>query len=151
MAIRVEEMLSARLVPRTEDVPVPDLASWADGKPTWKVRGLNANELVKVDLANRRNDQKNALLAAFDGSMSEITDATKAFMGKGATIESEYVRWLKIFELGAVDPPGSEEVAVFLGENYPVVLKQLINTILALSGKGAEPEKKPSGCGETAE
>jgi hypothetical protein len=152
MPLRAEEFLSARLALRTADVPVPDLAGWFDGPPVWKVRGLDANEIAKVDLADRRHEQTAAMVAALDaGSATEITDAVRSMLGRGTDIESVYARQIEIVTLGSVDPPGDHALSAKLGEKFPVVFKTLFNTIMGLTGKGAEPEKKPSGCGETAE
>jgi hypothetical protein len=151
MSLRTEEFLSARLVVRTEDIPVPDLAAWFDGPPIWRVRALDANEMAKVDQADRRQEQTAALVAALDtGQAAEITDAVRGMLGKTADIESLYARQLEIVTLGSVDPPGEHALSARLGEKFPVIFKQLFLAIMRLTGKGAEPEKKPNGCGETA-
>lgn len=152
MGLRAEEFLSARLALRTADVPVPDLASWFDGPAVWRVRGLDANELAKVELADRRHEQTAAMVAALDaGAANEITDAVRSMLGRGTDIESVYARQIEIVTLGSVDPPGDHALSAKLGEKFPVTFKTLFNAIMGLTGKGAEPEKKPNGCGETAE
>jgi hypothetical protein len=151
MSLRAEEFLSARLVLRTEDVAVPDLAAWFDGPPIWKVRGLDSNELAKVDMADRRHEQTAAMVAAFDaGAASEITDAVRSMLGRGTDIESIYARQIEIVTLGSVDPPGDHALSAKLGEKFPVIFKQLFRAIMELTGRGAEPEKKPQGSTETA-
>jgi hypothetical protein len=140
-----DSFASAQLVLRTEAVPVPDLAQWfSDGTPVWKVRGLEANELAKIDQAERRNEAVEALAEALsDGTAAQITESVREVLGRTAGIESVYARQIEILVLGSVEPPCSHAIAAKLGEAFPVVFKTLVNSILSLTGQGAESPKKP--------
>lgn len=135
---------SAPLSLRTADVPVPDLAAWFDGPAIWQVRGLNANELAKVDQAERRHEAAEALAEALaSGTAEQITEGVREVLGRRGTIESVYARQIEILVLGSVQPAISHAHAAKLGESFPLVFKTLLNHILTLTGQGAEAAKKP--------
>jgi hypothetical protein len=135
---------AAPLALRTSAVPVPDLAAWFEGPAVWRVRGLDANELAKVDQAERRNEAAAALAEALtSGAAAQITEGVREALGRTGAIEDIYARQIEILVLGSVDPVISHAHAAKLGETFPVVFKGLLNTILTLTGQGAEAPKKP--------
>ena len=141
---------SAPLALRTEEVPVPDLATWFDGPATWRVRGLDANDLAKVDQAERRNEAAEALAEALSsGTAAQITEGVREVLGRSGAIESVYARQIEILVLGSVEPPCTHALAAKLGETFPVPFKQIVNAILSLTGQGADAPKKPAASTET--
>ena len=135
---------SAPLALRTEEVPMPDLAVWFDGPALWLVRGLDANELAKVDQAERRNEAAAALAEALtNGTAAQIVESVREVLGRTGAIESVYARQIEILVLGSVEPVISHAVAAKLGECFPVPFKVLVNAILSLTGQGADAPKKP--------
>jgi len=147
MGFKSEEFMASRMVPRTEEVDVPDMAEWfGDGdKPVWKVRGLTGKELGRADVAAVKNKELKAVL---DGLMSKnskrITKAIEKMIQPDVTEED--AKRIAYFQYGSVEPEGSEELAVKVWTAFPVEFRLITNRILALTGKGHEPgEPKPSG------
>lgn len=150
MSFKADAFTGAQLALRTADVPVPDLAAWFEGTPVWRVRGLCANELAKVDQAERRNEAAEALAEALSsGTAADITAGVREVLGRSGAIESVYARQVEILVLGSVEPAIDHAVAAKLGECFPVPFKQLLNTILTLTGQGADAPKKPDASTET--
>jgi hypothetical protein len=144
MAFQVAAFVGASLALRTTDVPVPDLERWFEGPAVWRVRGLNANELAKVDMAERRNEAAGALAEALaNGAAAEIVAGVREVLGRDGGIEPIYARQIEILVLGSVEPMISHAIAAKLGECFPVPFKALLNTILTLTGQGSEAPKKP--------
>lgn len=150
MAFRAERFGSAALAWPSVPVEVPDLAEWFEGEPAvWRVRGLNANELAKVEMAERRGAAIEALSAALaDGTAEEITAGVRGLIGRSGAIEEIYARQIEMLVLGSVEPRVDHIVAAKLGECFPVVFKTLVNAILAATGQGASAPKKPEASTE---
>lgn len=150
MAFQSERFQAAMLSWPVVDVPVPDLAQWFAGSPVWRVRGLSANELAKVEQADRRAAIAEALSAAIaSGAAREIADGVRDLLGRSAAIEEVYARQIEILVLGSVDPVVDHALAARLGEMAPVTFKALVNAILAATGQGATAPKKPAASTET--
>jgi hypothetical protein len=145
--------LSAGLALRTRKVPVPDLAEFfGDGEPEWLVRGLNANELCRSNEAKSRHGLERSLAAALANSVhGEKVAAIQEALGRSGSTEADFARRIEILAAGSVEPECSVEMAVKLGETFPVPFFALTNAILELTGQGSEVEKKPPTSGETPE
>ena len=144
MGFLAERFAGASLEWPTVTVQVPDLGEWFEGAPVWRVRGLCANDLAKVELADRRAAVVEALTAALaGGTAAEITAETRALLGRSAGIEEVYARQIEILVLGSVAPVMDHALAAKLGETQPVTFKALVNAILAATGQGATAPKKP--------
>ncbi len=154
MTFHADAFASASLSMPESDVDVADLAAWFDPgeKPVWRVRGLNGNDLVKIEMAERRGQAAAALAAAIEsGAAKEITASVRALLGRTDDIEAVYAKQLEALVLGSVAPAISHEHAAKLGEAYPVVFKRLFNEINRLTGEGAHAEKKPRSSGRPPE
>ena len=150
MSFRADRFLSAQLAPRTAVVAVPDIAAWFDGPAEWMVRGLSANELVKVELADRRMKMREAFHDALrSGSADEITAGVRDELGLSGSIEDVYARQVEMVVLGSVDPVIDHSHAAKLGETYPIIFKELFSKISVLTGLGAEAAKKPEASTES--
>ncbi len=135
-------------VHRTQEVPVPELKDWfTDGDPAvFVVRGLTANEIARANGASDAHRRAAALADALTGgSKSEITNAVKASLGRGTDLEPDIPRRMEMVCAGCVSPPCDMDMARTLQEYHGVILFNLSNVILSLSGQGSDVEKKPSG------
>lgn len=135
---------SAKLAPRTQDVPVPDLAAWfGDDKPVWTVRGLTGNEVAKARQASESRRRESAFAAALaNGSKSELIAEVQAAIGRGDDVEPDLARRLEMLTLGSVEPACTLDVAVRLAEHFPTTFYQLTDRILQLTGLGSDVQKK---------
>lgn len=150
MPFLAERFEQAGLTWPTVEVPVPDLAPWFEGPAVWRVRGLNANELAKVEQADRRAAVVEALTAALaSGAAADITGSVRDLIGRSGAIEEVYARQIEILVLGSVEPVVDHALAARLGETQPVTFKALVNAILAATGQGASAPKKPEASTET--
>lgn len=152
MGLDQAAFFGARLAMPTRAVPVPDLAPWfgPDDAALWTVRGLNANELAHVESAEQRLGGLKALAEALsDGTAAEISAGVRAVLAPGAEIAPVYARQIDILVSGSVEPRIAHSTAAKLGECFPVTFKTLVNTILELTGQGAEAPKKPPASTET--
>lgn len=145
MTFQSDRFLTAPLTLRTAEVAVPDLAAWFDGEPVWRVRGLNANEMAKVEQAERRQQVAEALAEALQaGNVAEIAAGVREVLGRSVAIESVYARQIELLVIGSVEPAIDHAHAAKLGECYPVTFKTIVNKVLELTGQGAEAaSKKP--------
>jgi len=151
MSFDSKKFLKTKFVPRTEDMPVPDLqAFFPEGaKAVWKVRGLTGQELGRAADAADRN--KN-IIAILEGLTSEAAkdkaEAVKELLGIGGSTPADIAKRLEHLTLGSVDPACTLDLAVRLCEVFPVEFYQLTNKIVELTGRGQMPGKQPPS-GET--
>jgi len=138
--------------PRTEAVPVPDLAAWFGGDrkaARWTVRGLTGAELARV---NEAQAAAKDLAAIAEGIVSpekrEKVDALRKLLGLADDVPAELVRRIEMLEIASVEPTVDRAVLVKLAANYPVEFYQLTNAITRLTGEGHVPGKA-GGSGET--
>jgi len=147
----LKKFKAAKLEPRIEAVPVPDLKDFfADGSaPVWTVRGLTGHELGQVyeDVEKNRN-----LAAVLDGlistDMTEKVAALKADLGLDENTPNDVVRRMAMLRIGSVDPEVDRDTAVKLCTHFPIEFMTLTNKITVLTGRGAEVKKKPPISGE---
>lgn len=159
MGFDTDGFLRAELVQRRECVAVPELAAFfsADDQaptqpPTWTVRAISAGEIARADAAKHRHSREAALAQALaGGSAAAVIRELQGAMGRDpAQTEPDLARRLEILAAGSLDPPCSLELGSKLATHYPSVFYKLTNTILTLSGRGSDAEKKPSSSGPTA-
>jgi hypothetical protein len=149
----VQAFLAATLQPRQESVPVPELAHWLQpgAEAVWVVRGLTAAELSRADaaaangLANVR-----ALVSALAGDGTDKAHAFRQALGlSNEDVPADISRRIEMLAAGSVSPvlgPDNRDVAVKMAEQYAGRFYQLTNTIVNLTGQGAELGKpKRSG------
>jgi hypothetical protein len=150
MPFDTKKFLKTKFQPRTEEVPVKNLADFfAPGeKPVWIVRGLTGQELGRANEAVEKNKNVAAILDALIGSTSqEKADAIKSAIGLDAgQTPADVVKRLDHLVMGSVAPVCTQEMAVRVCEAYPIEFFMLTNAILKLSGQGQTAGKqKPSG------
>lgn len=155
MTFNADAFASASLAMPERDVDVPCLSQWfADGAATvWRVRGLNANQLVKVELAPQRRQNRMALEEALQaGNYKEIVaSARDALGGDGDEIEPYYVRKIESIVLAVVEPKVSHQHVAKVGECFPAYFDRLWKVVNELTGEGASAEKKPLRSGPPPE
>lgn len=138
---------SAAFKRREEDVPVKDLRDWFKGTkkgevPIWRVRGMTGEELARVNEAQARNRNKNAVIDALSSDNQEkMTDAIKELIGTGNSVPDDLARRIEMLTIASVAPECSHQVAVKLAEAFPVEFYDLTNKITTLTGLGSEPGK----------
>jgi hypothetical protein len=144
-----KKFLKTKFTPRTEEVPVPDLADFfPDGaKAVWKVRGLTGHELGRANEAADRNKNVVAILEGIaSGVAKEQTEAVKQLLGVAGSTPHDIAKRLEHLVLGSMDPPCTPDLAVRLCETFPVEFFQITNRIVELTGRGQMPGKQqPSG------
>jgi len=147
MQFDADKFASAAFKRREEDVPVKDLAAWFKGTkegevPVWRVRGLTGEELARVNEAQARNRNKNAVIDALNSDKSEkMTDAIKELIGTGNSVPDDLARRIEMLTIGSVAPECTHQVAVKLAEAFPVEFYELTTKITQLTGLGSEPGK----------
>ncbi len=153
----IQKFLNAALTPRTEEVPVPELADWfAEGEPAaWIVRGLTAAEMGRArEAAERGLDNVRALVTALSGDGSDKVSAIrKAFGLADDDVPADVSRRIEMLAAGSVAPAlgaDNRDVAVKLAEAFPTTFFNLTNKIIVLTGQGAEMGK-PKRSGKTPE
>lgn len=151
--------------PREADVPVPDLAAFFKGKaktgedgkeqpPVWRVRGLSGAELARVNEAQTRNRDRNAIAQGLlSGQDEKVTEAVRALVGDGDSVPDDMAKRLEMLVIGSVDPVITHPVAVKLSAAYPIEFYQLTTKITQLTGLGSEPgkPKRSSGTRKSAQ
>lgn len=147
MAFKKTEFLSARLVPREEEIQVPDLAEWFEEgtEAVWKVRGLSGQELGKATAAAEKNREVRAILEGLQSKNSKrIAEAVRGLVDPDTPVD--VAKRITMLHLGSVEPEGTEELALKMCREFPVEFFSITNKILELTGKGATSgELKPSG------
>lgn len=144
-----KSFLKTKMVPRTEGVPVPDLAAFfPEGeKPLWTVRGLTGQELGQANEAAAKNKVVGATLDAISSlSAREQVEEIKNALGLGKGVPDDVAKRIEYLALGSVTPAITQDVAVKLCETFPAEFYELTTAIVRLTGKGHEEKKsKPSG------
>lgn len=145
----IQKFLNAALAPRTEEVPVPELAAWfgEETSPTWTIRGLTAAEMGRAREAAEegRTDNMRALVSALAGDGDKVSAIRKAFGLAEDDVPGDVSRRIEMLAAGTVSPDlGAEkrEVAVKLSETFPTLFYNLTNKIIVLTGQGAELGKQ---------
>jgi hypothetical protein len=139
-----------------QDFPVPALRGWfAEGEdPVWPIRGLTANDLVRIRNAGAYQNREKALASALmTGDVAAISAATKNALGRGDDVEPDTASRIETICLGSRFPDLSDEqirsMAVKLEHDYPFAFIAISNAITALSGQDPDPKKKPTSSSPT--
>lgn len=148
--------MKTAFVPRTENVPVPDLKDFfgEGAEPVWIVRGLTGHELGQVNEAKERSRNIEAILSAIvSDKSSDKTDAVKQLIGLDGSTPADIVRRIEMLKIGSIDPVADQELSVKMCTHFPIEFLQLTNAITRLTGQGAQVKKKltPSGAAPTSE
>ena len=128
---------------------MPELTAWfgADAPAVWTVRGLSAAELSRANEAGSGGlDKARAMVAALAGDGDKAAAIRGALGLSDEDVPADISRRIDMLAAGSVQPVlGLEgrDVAVKLAETFPTTFYQLTNTIVNLTGQGAEPGKQP--------
>ena len=144
MGFNSDAFLTARLTPRTADVPVPGLADWfdPDSPAVWQVRGLTGQELGRAKQAVESRKDLAALVSGIVGGQSqEKAAAARKLMNIDDSVPANVALNIHLVALGSVSPVCCEDMAVLLCTAFPVEFQILARKILELTGQGHEPGK----------
>ena len=145
-----KKFLKTKFIPRTEEVPVPDLKDFfPEGvKPVWIVRGLTGQEIGRANEAPENFRKMGAIMEGLTSQISkENAEAIKKLIGMGAdAVVDDTAKRISYLTVGSVDPPCSLDLAVHLCTHFPGEFIMLSNSIRTLSTLGHVPGKQtPSG------
>lgn len=141
----------AEFRPRTERVPVPELADFfAPGEPTeWEVRNLTAAEIQRANDAKQRQAAVRTIVDAIATAGDQAASIRK-YLGISNDTPGEVAKRLEMLVSGSVSPRIELQQAVKLAEHYPIAFLSLTNHILELTGKGADLVKPAAASQTTA-
>lgn len=149
MPFDTKKFLKEKFVPRTEDVPVPDMKVWfVEGeKPVWTVRGMTGQELGRASEAAERNKSIGAILEGLLAQESkEKTHAVKELLGMAGGTPPDIAKRIEWLIMASVQPVCTLDLALKVCEVFPIEFFQITNVIMQLTGRGQVPGKqKPSG------
>ncbi len=145
MGFMANDFKRARLVPRTETLPVPDLLQWFDSSsPEWTVRGLSGNELARCrDMAEKN---RKTISAIIDALSSETTKDTVSAVVELSGVDKSSIPMfsalrMELLVAGSVNPPCDIEIAAKLNMAHPTEFLLLTKAIMRLTGLGYVPGK----------
>lgn len=150
MPFNTTKFKKTKYQPRTEQVPVPDLAYLFDPgeTPTITVQGLTGEQLANANESSTRNKQLSALVDAIaSGNAQESAEQIKTALGLTTDkVPDDIAKRIEHLISGMVEPTCTREMAVKLFTVHPIEAYQLSNKILQLTGKGQTPgELRASG------
>ena len=132
---------------REASVPVPDLAHFfkdlEEGQtPVWLVRGLEGEELARVNESQERSANLVAVTEALmTGQPDQLKDTVNQLLGHTGEVPSDLARRQAILVAGSVAPKVSQQVAVKLAKAHPIEFYSLTTEIIRLTGLGSVPGK----------
>jgi len=140
---------SERRSPRTEEIKVPQLADYFDGKdPLFKVRGLSAAELGRCKEAAQRQRDTAKMAAALIGGDADAKAKALQQLADGPEVPDDVCQRIEMLATACVDPKLQHSDAVLLSEDCPTEFYQLTNKIIELTGAG-RVLGKPNASGKT--
>ena len=143
MGFKTKEFKKARLSPRTETIPLPDLADWFDGPAEWTVKSLSGNELARCkEKAARNRKTITAIIEALSTERTEdAVSAVKTLTGTDGAVPMSVSLRIELLVAGSVDPACDIEIAAKLNMAHPAEFQVLTKTIMRLTGLGYAPGK----------
>jgi hypothetical protein len=129
---------------RTKTIQAPSVED-PEIFPEGSIREFVAQNLEGPEVAFARERVKKnkamaELLDKFMGSsIPKVVEAAKEQLGLSDLLPSDYVYRIALIEFGTQSPEMSQEKAVRLGKNSPVVFYSLSDEILGLTAMGAQP------------
>ena len=141
MAFDVKAFNKAKFQPREERVLLPELAAFFGEKeePAFVVRGLTGEEIARAEeMAEGRKDLAKVLEGLASRQGGEKAEAIKELMGLADGVPGTLAKRLEQVAVGLVNPKLDMAGVVKFAANFPVQFYMVSNTILALSGKGAD-------------
>jgi hypothetical protein len=140
MGFKTKEFKKARLAPRTETIPLPDLADWFDGPAEWTVKSLSGNDLARCkEKAARNRKTITAIIEAL--STEDVVAAVKCMTGTDGAIPMSAALRIELLVAGSVEPTCDIELAAKLNMAHPAEFQVLTKTIMRLTGLGYAPGK----------
>jgi len=142
---------AAKMEPRREKMPVPDLAAFfkPGETPEWEVRGLTAREWA----VSLEAEQKYATVSAVATTLQQAgveVQAMRRIVGLTKATPSELAKRLELFVMGSVNPTVNLEQAVLLAERFALDFWVIVSKIINLTGKGFDLAK-PAAASQTTQ
>ncbi|TYT73252.1 hypothetical protein [Desulfobotulus mexicanus] len=138
----VQAFLRAAVRPRTRRLPAPQglhIFFEDPAEAEFEVRGLNGEELARVRSTVERNRDMTAIVEKIFGDREEKVSAIRELMGLDSeTLPDDLARRMAIISGGCMSPELDEQAAAKLFLVLPVFGYTLSDTILQLTGEGAE-------------
>ena len=154
MGFDLKKFEKAKFEPRTENVPVPALKQFfADNeKPEFTIRGLEGEEMARVNEAQSKHSNIQAVIDALVGKASqEKVEALQKTLGLSNDMPSDLIRRVEILRIGCVEPKLDAQLAAKIFRVAPVEAYDLSSKIQILSGQGMRlGEPKASGKKQTS-
>jgi len=134
---------------RTEDVDVPELKGWfdVDEKPVFKIKGLSHRELAIAE-ENGTRKSGDIIIKALAGTSQEKEKAIRQIAGYEDGTPSDTAKRIEHLIAGCVEPKMELQTAVKIAAHFPIVLIQVTNKILQLTGLGSNAVEKPEPSGK---
>lgn len=149
MAFNSKKFMKTEFQPRTQKVPVPDMADWfdQDTPAEFTVRGLTGNELaITHEAVDKHRNIAGLISGLLSGQSQEKIEAIRTSLGVTEDVPGEIARRLEMITTACIDPHLDMDVAVKIAQVYPIEFYEITNTITKLTGQGQIPGKsKPSG------
>jgi len=127
-------------------IPVPGGDPLKPVEQVFKVKGLTAEELARIDqvVDNNKNLQAllDAVIKADSGDLKSRLDAIKELAGMSNDIPASHVKKLAIFRAGCVNPEFNQADAVKFSNVHPIEFIMISNKIYELTGLGQQVKKK---------
>jgi len=141
--VDLQKFLQAQFSVREATVKVPPALKDYFGDK-WRVRALTAAELARANEVSQRTDSIKALVSAMAGNGDKAAAIRESLGLADEEVPADISRRIEMIAAGSVEPKlGFEhrDVAVRLAETFPTFFYELSNSILNLTGSGAEPGK----------
>lgn len=144
MAFDADRLKRCVFKPRTETIPIAPLAKlFGDGeKPEFIVRGLTGEEYAHCIQAAKGYSQMEQIVAGIlSGAAADKVEAIRKALGLGDDLPEDYARRIEFLIIGCVEPSGLDrESVVKIAAIAPIEFMWLTNSVMKLSGEGAEIE-----------
>lgn len=143
MGFDLDKFMGTTLLARTKEIRVDSMAEFFDGPAVLTVRGLTATEIA---LANEEKEKYARLDTLAKAIAAKNVEEVRAALGLGDDLPGDVARRIEVMIHGVVEPKIARDVAIKIGDAFPVDFYAITNEILALSGQGKSTEKPmPSG------
>lgn len=145
----LDKYRSERRAPRTEQIPVPHLASYfkENQKPEFIVRGLTAAEFGRCEEASDRQEEKMKMAAALIGGDADAKAEALKQSADGPEIPDSVSKRIEMLAIACIKPELQHGDAVLLSEDFPIEFYRITNVITKLTGAG-RVLGKPNASGE---
>lgn len=132
-----------RIPPRTAELRFPELAPLgAPGEePVFIVRALTGHEIARANEANDRLERTRAAIEAMVGAGTVQREAFGDLLLSSDATPEDLARRIEHTMMGTVSPALNRDAVIRLLGEFPMIIWALSNSILKLTGLGADVGK----------